>query len=143
MTDLIVTNQTQIEYQTNFDKGARAIANIYAKSNESLNCLFRWKNKNGIAIDLREYTAAMSIRERKDGHIVVATCDTSGDADGLITLGFDGSIRITMDYTKLQSLYKTGEWKWDLILKSPDGIITRLIQGDFFIDRSVTYMDEE
>lgn len=140
--NLIVTNQTQIEYQTDYTRGARAVANCYCKSNESLNLYFKWKTGNGFAIDLTDYKAAMSIRERKDGHIIAATCDTSGNADGLITLGWDGSIRITMPYTKLQAMYKTGEWKWDLVLESPEGVVTRLIQGNFYIDRSVTYLDE-
>lgn len=141
-TQLTIKNQTQQEYQDSYENGARAIAHIYAKSNESLNLLFRYKKGNGLSIDLTGYTAAFCIRERKDGHIVAATCDTTGNADGTITLGWDGTIRIQMPYTKLQSMYKTGEWKWDLVIQSPEGIATRLIQGNFYIDRSVTYLDD-
>lgn len=42
-TSLVVKNQTQLEYQDDYSSGARAIANIYAKSNESLNLHFVWK----------------------------------------------------------------------------------------------------
>lgn len=137
-------NQTQEEYQESYLNGARAIAHIYAKSNESLNIHLRWKSGSGIAKDLSGYKAIMCVRERKDGHIIAAQCDTSGEAQGLITTDFAGNIRITMPYQVLQSLYKSGSWKYDLVLTSPDpeNISTRLIEGEFYIDRSVSYQDE-
>lgn len=138
-----IQNQTQIEYQQATNKGARAIVNIYAKSNESLKLLFYWKDGKGFAKDLSGYSAALSIRERKDGQIDAATCSTESGYDGSITLGRDGSILVLMDAQVLQnSLYKSGEWLYDLILKSPQGIITRLIQGTFYIDRSVTQIGD-
>lgn len=141
-TTITVKNQTQQEYQEEYNQGARAIANIYAKANESLNLHFIWSTGSGIAVDLTGYTGAFSVRERKDGHILAAVCDTSGNADGLMTLDYSGNIKITMDYTYLQAMYKTGDWVWDLVLKSPEGIVTRLMQGDFKIDRGVTYLDD-
>lgn len=139
-----IKNQTQIEYQdNNGNKGARAIVNIYAKSNESLNLLFYWKDGKGFSKDLSGYQAAMSIRERKDGQVVAATCSSEPGYDGTISLGNDGSIAITMPAKVLQdALYKNGTWLYDIILKSESGIITRLIQGTFYIDRSVTQLKD-
>lgn len=140
-TSLVVNNQTQLEYQDSYKNGARAIATIYSKANESLKLHFIWKTGTGVGVDLSQYTGAFSVRERKDGHIVVAVCDTSGNADGTMTLDWGGNIKINMDYTKLQAMYKTGDWVWDLVLRSPDGVVTRLIEGDFKVDRGVTYLD--
>lgn len=140
-TSFYVNNQTQQEYQDSYKNGARAIATIFAKSNESLKLHFIWRTGTGVGVDLSNYTGAFSVRERKDGHIVVAVCDTTGTADGIMTLDFSGNIRINMDYTKLQAMYKTGDWVWDLVLQSPEGIATRLIEGDFKVDRGVTYLD--
>lgn len=140
---LVVKNQTQLEYQDDYSSGARAIANIYAKSNESLNLHFIWKQGNGLGIDLTGYKAIFTVRERKDGHIKALECNTTGDADGLITTDWGGNINITAAPDKLSAMYKTGQWAWDLVLTSKEGLSTRLIQGRFFIDRSVSKVDEE
>ena len=141
-TTFTINNQTQEEYQEAYSNGARAVATICAQSNSSLNLHFVWKTGSGIAMDLTGYTGAFSVRERKDGHLVAAVADTTGTGDGTMTVDFAGNIKIQMDYTVIQPLYKTGDWVWDLILKSPDGITTRLIEGDFKIDRGVTYFNE-
>lgn len=142
-TSLVVKNQTQLEYQDDYSSGARAIANIYAKSNESLNLHFVWRKGNGLGIDLTDYKAIFTVRERKDGHVKAIECNTSGDADGLITTDWGGNIKIVAGPDKLSAMYKTGQWAWDLVLTSKEGISTRLIQGRFFIDRSVSKVDEE
>lgn len=141
-TTFTVSNQTQEEYQESYRNGARAIATIFAKANESLNLHFVYKTGAGVGVDLTEYTGAFSVRERKDGHLVAAVCDTQGTGDGTMEMDYNGNIIIQMDYTVLQSLYKTGDWVWDLILKSPKGITTRIIEGEFKIDRGVTYFNE-
>lgn len=141
-TIFAINNQTQDEYQEQYRNGARAIANIFAKANESLNIFFIWKNGAGMGRDLTGYTGAFSVRERKDGHIVAFVANTEGTGDGTMTLTENGGIKIQGDYSKISAMYKTGDWVWDLILKSPSGIITRLIEGDFKIDRGVTYMDD-
>ena len=141
-TSIVTKNQTQLEYQDSYRNGARAIATIYAKANESLNLHFIWKTGIGTGINLSSYTGAFSVRERKDGHIVAVVCDTEGTGDGIMTLDFSGNIKIKIDYTVIQPMYKTGDWTWDLVLRSPDGITTRLIEGDFKIDRGVTYLND-
>lgn len=142
-TSLVIKNQTQMEYQDDYSSGARAIANIYAKSNESLNLHFIWKQGNGLGIDLTDYKAIFTVRERKDGHVKALECNTSGDADGIITTDWTGAIKITASPDKLSAMYKTGQWVWDLVLTSKEGISTRLMQGRFFIDRSVSKVSEE
>ena len=141
-TTFTVNNQTQEEYQNSYKNGARAIANILAKVNESLNIHLVWRTGTGVGVDLTDYSGAFSVRERKDGHIVAAVADTEGTGQGTMTLDYAGNIKIQIDYTVIQPLYKTGDWVWDLILKSPEGIVTRLIEGDFKIDRGVTYFNE-
>ena len=59
-----------------------------------------------------------------------------------MTMDYNGNIKIQGEYTQIAAMYKTGEWVWDLIVKSPKGIVTRLIEGDFKIDRGVTYLDD-
>ena len=51
-TTFTLNNQTQEEYQDSYRNGARAIATIYAKANESLNLHFVWKSGAGIGKDL-------------------------------------------------------------------------------------------
>lgn len=142
-TNLVIKNQTQQEYQDDYGQGARAIANIYAKSNESLNLHFVWKAGNGLGIDLTGYKAVFTVRERKDGHVKAIECNTAGDADGLITTDWNGNIKIVAAPDKLSEMYKTGQWTWDLVLTSPESLSTRLMQGLFFIDRSVSQIKDE
>lgn len=140
LPDYTIVNQTQQEYQVNFP-AARCICNIYAKANECLNLEFVWKDGNGIAKNLSDYTGKMSIKERKDGHIVVATCGDSPEDDGTLETFSNGHIKIYMDADKFKQLYKSGTWVYDILLKSPDGLITRLIEGNVYIDRGVTEMN--
>jgi len=133
----IDNNQTQEEYQVQFP-GARCICNIYAKANETLNLDFVWKNGNGIAKDLSTYTGKMSIKERKDGHITVATCGQDEEDEGTLITNASGHILAKLDSVHLQNLYKSGTWVYDILLRDSSSNVTRLIEGYFYIDRGVT-----
>lgn len=141
-TTFTVNNQTQEEYQNQYRNGARAIATIYAKANESLNLHFVYKTGIGMGIDLTEYTGAFCVRERKDGHIIALVADTEGTGDGTMTMDYSGNIRIVIGYDKILPMYKTGEWVWDIVIQSPEGVATRIIEGDFKIDRGITYLND-
>jgi len=137
LLDYTVANQSQEEYQVDFP-AARCICNIYAKANESLNLEFVWKDGTGVVKNLSDYTGKMSIKERKDGHIVVATCGNSPDDDGTLETFSNGHIKIYMAADKFRQLYKSGTWVYDILLKAPSGDVTRLIEGNVYIDRGVT-----
>lgn len=139
---LIIDNQTQIQNQDSFPTGARSVINIYAKSNESLNFKIIWQKKNGLSIDLSEYKALMEIRDRRDGHVVLARLGNFAGNDGEIKLSYDGSILCLLDSSYLKKGYATGSWQYDIVLESPDGIKTRITQGDFYIDRSCSYLEK-
>ena len=141
MSDLLIDNQTQIQDQEEFPTGARSVINIYAKSNESLYFKILWQKKNGLSIDLSNYTALMEIRDRKDGHVVLARLGTGPDYDGRITLGYDGSILCQLDASYLKTGYATGTWKYDIVLEDPNGVKTRITHGKFYIDRSCSYLE--
>ena len=138
-----INNQTQIQDQQSFPEGARSVINIYAKSNEGLNFCVKWKKKNGIPLDLRGYSALMTIRDRKDGHVVLARIGTNPDLDGTIECSFDGTILCKLDSSYLEQGYETGTWLYDLLLEDTKGIKTRLVQGYFYIDRSCSYLGNE
>lgn len=140
-TSLYVNNQTQIQDQDSFPLGARSVINIYAKSNEGLNFVVKWKKKNGLAMDLTGYKALMTIRDRKDGHVVLARLGTDSGLDGTIVCLYDGSITCTLQSSYLRDGYKTGTWLYDLLLEDSNGVKTRLVQGNFYIDRSCSYIE--
>ena len=111
------------EYDFNIDQGA------------TFQKLIVWKDPDGNAIDLTDYTARMQIRKTVNSNEVLVEATTE---NGYITLGgADGTINISIPASVTENFtFRRGVY--DLELESSGGIVTRLLQGCVFVSREVT-----
>lgn len=117
------------------------IVNIKAQSNANLNLKVRTSfAETKERIDFTGYVANMEIRERKDGHVVLATLssDTTKNADGTIEFFDDGVFVLDLAPSILLNQVKIGTWYYDVVLTRPDGLEVRWIEGKFTVDGSTT-----
>lgn len=94
---------------------------------------------NGTAVDLTGYSARMQVRETQASTAVILSL-TSGS--GITLGGTAGTIYLEASATTTagiaaQSTPKTA-YAYDLELVSGAGYVTRLVEGNFFVDPEVT-----
>lgn len=93
-----------------------------------------WK-EDGTAVDLTGYSAKMQIRDSDDSLVMELSTDNGRitvDSSGTITLHVPGSDTALIPET-------TNEYyRYDLLLTSPTGVRTRLIEGRVEVTRDVT-----
>jgi hypothetical protein len=91
----------------------------------------------GSAVDLTDYSARMQVRPSySSGSVVVELTSDSGivlgGTAGTIELGLSASATEALGFTSSR------QFVYDLELESDSGVVTRLVQGRFFIDPEVT-----
>ncbi len=94
-----------------------------------------WKDDNNTAINLTGYTARMHLREHLSASapLVVLTTENGG-----ITLtAAQGKLTLTLTATVTAAL-AVNDGVYDLEVVSASGVVTRLLQGKFIVERSVT-----
>lgn len=91
----------------------------------------------GSAVDLTGYSARMQVRASHSSSGVVIEL-TSGS--GIMLGGTDGTIGLSISATDSAALGFTSsrQFIYDLELESDSGVVTRLVEGRFFIDPEVT-----
>ena len=92
-----------------------------------------WK-VDGTAVNLTSYTARMQVRETYDSTDYLYSLTSSS----AITLGGTaGTIRIQLSAAETAGV-ASGQYAYDLELVSSGSVVTRLVQGPFFMDPEVT-----
>ena len=87
-------------------------------------------------LNLTGYTARMQVRTlRNDTATLLATLDTA--TTGLTLGGVAGTVAFTLPGT-LTGLIDAGDWPYDLMLVTPSGDPTYLVEGLFHLAESVT-----
>ncbi|MCG8445912.1 MAG: hypothetical protein MI753_09375 [Hyphomicrobiales bacterium] len=128
---------------------------LHINQGETWSFSYPWENA-GSPVDLTDYSARMSIRDRIGGSLY-AYLSTGGDADGgTITLGgVTGVVALSMTAEETTALYdpvdleelkkhrrepekRTVKWLYDLELESAGGVVTRLLHGRILLQREVT-----
>lgn len=94
-----------------------------------------WTNPDGTAINTTDYTAKMQIR-RMVNDIVLVDLSTDGETGG-ITVSNDGIIEINISAESTKSITNL-KGVYDLLIISPTGYVTKLIEGGVTIVREVT-----
>jgi hypothetical protein len=84
--------------------------------------------------DLTDFTARMQIRRTIDTPSPVITLTTENGGIEIIEL----DSRIIINMTDVQTSSLTTSGVYDLEIESPDGIVSRVIQGNFTLSREVT-----
>lgn len=87
-------------------------------------------------IDLTGYTARMQVRKsHDDANTILSHTDT----DPEITLGgVNGTITLLFDDVLTEALVAPFKGVYDFELIDPSGVVTRLLEGEFFVTPEVT-----
>jgi len=94
-----------------------------------------YKDENGAAINLTNYTAAMQLRSTYTS--VDAVLSLSSPSNGIVITGATGLISITITATQTAAL-SSNNFVYDLEITSSSNVKTRLIQGIVTISPEVT-----
>lgn len=90
---------------------------------------------NNVPVDLANYTATMDVRVSPNS---VAPMTTLSTANGKLVLNaVTGEIEIVLTATQTGEL-TLGTFQYDLNITSPNGTVTKLIQGAFVVLDPVT-----
>lgn len=94
-----------------------------------------WKTQFLTPIDITGFTARLSVqRYFTDTQFLL---ELSSPTNGIVITGNTGTIDITISPTQTAEL-PSGNWKYDLIVVSPTGTTTRLLEGIFTVKENVT-----
>jgi len=111
------------------------IYNIYIEQGATFNQPLIWKDGNGAAVNLTNYTARMQIRRSITSTDVIIALTTE---NGRITLGTtNGTITLNITATDTAAL-STFSGVYDLEVVSSAGVVTRLLEGGVEVSREVT-----
>ena len=111
------------QYNIVTDQGATFSRNLF------------WKDKNGNAINLTDYTARMQVRQR---FVSTSTVLSLTSPSGGITLGGgSGSVVVTASASTMAAV-AGGDYLYDLEMVASNGVVTRLLQGSFTVRPEVT-----
>ena len=91
-----------------------------------------WKSADNIPVNTVGYSAKMQIRVRIGGTIMQELSTTTGE----ILISTDGIIELKLTPAKTRNIKMSGVY--DLVLTSPEGIVTRLLQGSIDLSPEVT-----
>ena len=114
------------------------IHKITAEKGATFSQPFTWKI-NSNPVNLTGYTARMKVRDPKRAPSVNQILSLTSATGGGITLGgVAGTIIVTVSATIMESIV-AAKYVYDLELESPDGTVTRLLNGPFIVLDEVTY----
>ena len=97
--------------------------------------IITWKDENDTPINLTGYTARMQIREHLASAGTLAELTTANG--GIIINAALGKLTLTLSATATDALTPSRA-VYDLEVESSGGVVTRLLQGNILIERSVT-----
>ena len=110
--------------------------NIQADQGATFQRVVTWRDADGVAQNLTNFTARMQVRDTTDdtdGPVLTLTTENSR-----ITLGgVSGTIALLVDATTMAAV-AAGQYVYDMELVSSAGVVTRLVQGTFVVDPEVT-----
>ena len=113
------------------EQNSAATYNIKCNQNETFQRTLTYKDSTGSAIDLTSFTAALQVRRDFDTAPVISLTESAG-----ITLGgVAGTIAIVISAT---AALDANTHYYDLVITSPAGVKTRILEGKFDIVRGVT-----
>lgn len=111
------------------------ILDITIEQGATFRRVLTWQDENETAIDLTDYTARMHIREHLASSTPLATLTTENG--GIAITAALGKLTLSLSATVTDTLAVQGG-VYDLEVESPTGVVTRLLQGNIIIERSVT-----
>ena len=112
------------------------IYNITVEQGSTYKLALYWKNNANNPIDMTNYTAKMQIRASTGASVVLLELSSS-DTDQIQIYERQGAINLTIGYQQTANLPPSVA-VYDLEVKSPEGVVTKLIKGRCRIEGEVT-----
>ena len=118
-----------------------ATTNLIIDQGTTWEIIFTYKDSDGVAIPLNNYTAALQLRTSYDAP--TAALSLTSAVNGGIVLGSNGTISVTATPTQTGATPENlpaGEYVYDLEITSPapTSKVTRLVQGRITVTPQVT-----
>jgi len=92
-----------------------------------------WKIDN-LPVDITGYTAKMQVRASADSSVIVELSTSNGRA---VISGALGKTTLTLTASETTAL-AAGNYFYDLNLTSPSAVVTKILEGSFVVEVSVT-----
>ena len=112
-------------------------ANIYDMICEQGTTFVRvvtYTDSNNTPIDISSYSGRMKVRKSKSSPEEYLSLATGGRG---LSLQANGEIEITIPASTSAKI-PAGNYKYDLEIVSPAGVVTRVIEGDFKVSGEIT-----
>lgn len=119
--------------------------NFTCEQGATFDRIITYKDSEGTAVDLSNYTANMQVREYAGGTLL-ASFSSNASANGACVItgsvadsedGANGNVRIFMAAANT-SLIPAKSLRYDLELRSQSGVVTRLLEGKFNVVPEIT-----
>lgn len=113
---------------------AAGIYNIVCKRNSDLDLTFTMRSEAG-PMDLTNFRAKMQVRPASRSTTIFL--DLSTENGGIVLGTTNGTVRVYARAAALSSL-RSASALYDLILLSPDGKTTSILEGTFTVESGIT-----
>lgn len=111
---------------------------IVCRAGETLSRLLTVTSDGGTTpMDLTGYTALMQVRKTHASSLVMLELGSESPKTGITISGVLGRLTIEVDETVTAALPAISA-VYDLIITSPSGYVTRLLEGKFVVQAGVT-----
>lgn len=117
------------------DADVTGSVNFTARTGDTWQKVFKWKQEDRTPFDLTGYTARMMVRKSWDSTTVNASISTASGGIDIVPL--EGKITMTIAHTVTESM-TASPYVYDLELTSPAGVVTTILSGKFTVLRDVS-----
>jgi hypothetical protein len=111
-----------VQYNVEIDQGADWFLNV------------TYEQPAGTPVNITSYTSALQLRSLPESPTAVLSLSTSG---GITITGASGLVAVHATATQTRAIDE-GVYYYDLEITSPQGIVTRLVQGQAVVSAEVT-----
>jgi hypothetical protein len=111
-----------VQYIVEIDQGADWFLNV------------TYENPAGTPVNITSYTAALQVRSLPESTTAVLSLTTGS---GITITGASGLVAVHATAAQTEAII-AGDYYYDLEVTSPQGIVTRLVQGQAIVNPQVT-----
>ena len=111
-----------VQYIVEIDQGANWFFNV------------TYENPAGTPVNITSYTAALQLRSLPESTTAVLSLETGS---GITITGAAGLVAVQATAAQTGAII-AGDYYYDLEITSPQGVVTRLVQGQAVVNPQVT-----
>lgn len=117
------------------DADVTGSVNFTARTGDTWQAVFKWKQEDRTPFDLTGYTARMMVRKSWEATTVNASISTASGGIDIVPL--EGKVTMTIGPAVTATL-TASPYVYDLELTSPTGVVTTVLSGKFTVLRDVS-----